>query len=211
MEETIKLKGCIVVQGATDTHNVKEIKKSFDGYQIIFSTWEDADKSVYTKGDVVLYNKYPKDSGVVNLGLQKESTLAGLKKAKELGWESALKIRSDMWASNGTNLFSIFKEGKLNLLAWVDNVEGGYIIDYLQYAPIEILEELFDVEVNGWFPEHQLTKQFYKCKLDTNVNWILRDLGEYADIHWNHRNGAFNLSKYNTEYIFTTNHPSVWQ
>jgi len=211
MEETTKLKGCVVVQGATDTNNVKEIKKSFEGYQLIFSTWEDADKTAYTKNDIVLYNKYPKDSGVVNLGLQKESTLAGLKKAKELGWKSALKLRSDMWATNGTNLFSVFKEDKLNLLAWVENVEGGYIIDYFQYAKIETLEELWNIEVNGLFPEHQLTKQFYKSKLNTNVNWILRDLGEYADIHWNHRNGAFNLSKYNNEYIFTTNHPSVWQ
>ena len=59
--------GCIVVQGVSKREYIEEIKRGWEGFQLIFSTWEDTDKSLYEEGDIVLYNPYPTDRGVANL------------------------------------------------------------------------------------------------------------------------------------------------
>lgn len=209
MKET-KLKGCVVVQGPTNGLYVELLKTKFEGYQLIFSTWEDAEKSAYEKGDIVLYNEYPIKPGFSNLNYQKVSTLNGIQKAKELGWKRVLKWRSDMFPTDADALFQSFDTTKLNGLAWVVN-QGGYITDYFFEGDVKDIETLYDVEMTNDFPEKNLTRQFYLKGLNTNVNWIISSLTNNNDIWWEHRDGGFYLSTYQTNSVYSTKHVTQWQ
>ena len=50
-------KGCVVVQGQTYPMYVDLVRESWEGYQIIFSTWDNADKSNYREDDIVIPTK----------------------------------------------------------------------------------------------------------------------------------------------------------
>ena len=75
-------KGCVVVQGPTHSKFLDMIRFSWEGYQIIFSTWNTTNKRLYNKSDIVIYNPIPETAGVKNLNYQKVSTINGLLKAK---------------------------------------------------------------------------------------------------------------------------------
>ena len=60
---------CVVVQGRTESEFVKVLKEKFKDFQLIFSTWEDADTTIYNETDIVLYNEYPKNRGPQNFQL----------------------------------------------------------------------------------------------------------------------------------------------
>ena len=93
-------KGCVVVQGKTNLEALPKIRKCFDGYQIIYSCWVDDDSSGYLPTDIIVWNEKPKDFGPGNFYLQRKSTIEGMRKGLELGWERALKWRSDMWCTD---------------------------------------------------------------------------------------------------------------
>jgi hypothetical protein len=174
-------KGCVVVQGQTYPSYVDLVRESWEGYQIIFSTWDNTDKSHYREDDIVIYNPIPDNTGTKNLNLQKISTINGFLKARELGWDRALKSRSDFVTTTADGLFSLFDKKKLNLHAYWD----GYINDFYMEGEIDDILTLFDVDVNGNFPEWKLTKQLYDSGLNKKSNFIVDKL-EYnvADIKW---------------------------
>ena len=174
-------KGCVVVQGQTYPSYVDLVRESWEGYQIIFSTWDNTDKSHYREDDIVIYNPIPDNPGTKNLNLQKISTINGFLKARELGWDRALKSRSDFVTTTADGLFSLFDKKKLNLHAYWD----GYINDFYMEGEIDDILTLFDVDANGNFPEWKLTKQLYDSGLNKKSNCIVDKL-EYnaADIRW---------------------------
>ena len=87
---------CLIIQGASDYVTIlKEKYKNMD-IQIIFSTWE-GEESKYNENDIVIFNKMPIERGIQNVMLQQLSTYNGLLKAKEMGFENAIKIRSDAY------------------------------------------------------------------------------------------------------------------
>jgi sialic acid synthase SpsE len=108
-------KGCVVVQGKTNLEALPKIRKCFEGYQIIYSCWVDDDVSGYLPTDIVVWNEKPEDFGPGNFYLQRKSTIEGMKKGLELGWERALKWRSDMWCTNSDELMKLFDNESLNL------------------------------------------------------------------------------------------------
>jgi len=62
-------------------------------------------------------------SGYGNINLQVQTTLKGLKKAKELGATDALKIRSDMYFSDTQKFFDIMlNDKKIHQLTYVNHV-----------------------------------------------------------------------------------------
>ena len=87
-------KGCVVVQGKTNLEVLPKIRKCFEGYQIIYSCWVGDDDSEYLPTDIVIWNEKPEDFGPGNFYLQRKSTIEGMKKGLELGWNRALKWRS---------------------------------------------------------------------------------------------------------------------
>jgi len=174
-------KGCVVVQGQTHPTYVDLIRESWVGYQIIFSTWERTDKSVYNESDIVIYNPIPSDCGIKNLNLQKVSTINGFLKAKELGWNRALKVRSDFCTTTADGLFSLFDKNKLNLHAWW----GSYITDFYMEGEIDDIINLFEVDIHREYPEWHLTKKLYESGLNEKSVCIVNRLEfNKADIRW---------------------------
>ena len=175
-------KGCVVVQGPTYPQWITKVKESWVGYQIIFSTWDNADRSLYDESDIVIYNPIPSDAGIKNLNYQKVSTINGFLKAKELGWDRALKVRGDFSTTTADAFFGLFDKTKLNLHGYW---KAGYISDFFMEGQIDDILNLFNVSIEGQFPEWHLTKQLYKSEL-YKKSVCMYDKLEYnlADIRW---------------------------
>ena len=183
-------KGCVVVQGPTYSQWIKEVKESWVGYQVIYSTWDNADRSLYDESDIVIYNPIPADAGTRNLNLQKVSTINGFLKARELGWTRALKVRGDFSTTTADGLFVLFDKDKLNLHGYWD----GYINDFYMEGEIDDILTLFDVDVNGNFPEWKLTKKLYDSGLNKKSICIVNKLeAGKADIKWEPKGYWFSL------------------
>tara|TARA_R100001163_G_scaffold62606_1_gene53551 strand:- start:264 stop:908 length:645 start_codon:yes stop_codon:yes gene_type:complete len=152
-------KDCVVIQGPT--HDQERMSKAWEGFNVIYSTWDDEKP----KGEIpnnFVYNEKPKDAGFRNINYQVTSTLSGLKKAKKDGFDFCLKWRSDYVPSNATNLFKMFDKKALNFIAW-SNHDGGYLIDYFFAGKtdylIQIFEKMRELEKTCQhnFPEQKLT------------------------------------------------------
>jgi len=194
-----KYKGCVVVQGQTHPAIIYQIKESWKGYQLIFSTWEGSDISGYSEGDIVLLNKVPDEKGIQNLNLQKISTINGMCTAKELGWKRALKIRSDMWVNDPDKVMGLFKHKKLNLYGWAVH-KHGYIMDFFMEGECDDIITLFDVDCNGPYPEYNLTKQLYNSGLNGKVHMICKNVSDEANFYWLKHNYWMGVNALQSQY-----------
>ena len=117
----------IVIQGPLKIENeftfetIKLYKKHFPKAIIILSTWNDESNKVLYKieslGITILLNDKPDYPGISHINYQIASSKEGIKKAKELGAEYAIKTRTDqrMYATNiASFLFNIIKTFPLN-------------------------------------------------------------------------------------------------
>lgn len=188
----------IIVQGSS--LYVKEMKKALLGHKVIYSTWVGEEKN-YSDDDIVIFNEKPTYTGPANLNLQKETTLTGLKKAKELSYTRGLKIRSDIIPTNINKLIESFDNNSLNFLCWhcheVYPNCPGYLIDYLMSGNIDYLIELWDIEDMSWcsVPEIHLTQQYITNLMNrVNIKYFLQDLNSDNDLYWIKR--EINLSSY---------------
>lgn len=96
----IIMQGPLIAKDDLTLETVKIYEKLYPGTTVIVSTWEDEDPKIIEQlrglhSCEVLVNKKPEFSGVLNLNYQVVSTMAGLKRAKELGKEYAFKTRCD--------------------------------------------------------------------------------------------------------------------
>ena len=187
---------CIIIQGPSV--NVQEQKKYWNGYDIIWSTW-DGEQSKYEPNDIVLFNKMPDSFGVKNIALQQKSTIEGIKKAKELNYKRVLKWRSDLFAMNPHRLISSFKEESVNFLAWHNT--GRYFIDYFMEGDIENIYKIWDFEkIQDEFPEKIITENIFKKNI-SNINFILENLNSYNEILWAKRNILLSSLKNDKVYL----------
>lgn len=183
-------KRVIIIQGPSTY--VTKLKNAWSGYDIIWSTWV-GDETHYDKDDIVIFNEKPLKTGVQNLALQHKTTIEGVKKAKELGYDRVLKWRSDLEPTNAEKLLSLFDEDSLNFLAW-HSVRGGYFIDYFIEGKTDYIYDSWDIKTfNGDYSE-QVTTENILSKFN-NFNFIGDKLNETNDIFWVKRN--INLSTYN--------------
>ena len=181
----MEYKGCVVVQGKTNLEALPKIQKCFEGYQIIYSCWVDDDNSVYLPTDIVVLNQKPENFGTSNFYLQRNSTIAGMRKALELGWDRALKWRSDMWCTDSDELMKLFDNESLNLYFWIRSVHG-YITDFFMEGEIQDIIILFDtnIPIRYKYPEFAITLQFYRNSFDKKVKFMGKKLGDTCDIFW---------------------------
>ena len=173
---------CIVVQGPSD--HVSEIKNSTKGYKTIFSTWV-GEEDKYSTGDDVLFNAKPERIGIGNLFYQQETTMNGLLRAKELGFENVLKLRSDFIVKDIDKLIKGLTH-KLNLFFWHDYT-GGYICDYVMGGKTELVAGLWKKRNDeGYtFAERMITENFFEMKLkEDDFTFFLNKLDEKNDIFW---------------------------
>lgn len=95
----------IIIQGAIKEENdftietVKQYRKYYPDLPIIISTWNNTSNNVVDDlklaGAEVVLSKKPELTGLGNVNFQRISTLAGCKRARELGCGFALKTRTD--------------------------------------------------------------------------------------------------------------------
>lgn len=151
---------------------------------VIASTW-DSERNIY-KFPHVIYNEVPARKGVVNLNMQKISTISGLYLAKEMGYRNALKIRSDLIPNNCVDLMKLFSND-IDVHAWA-NHHAGYFTDYYMQGPIDTMIQMweFDGTAPCSYPEELITKNI--LKLGKKVNQMRHHLSPDNDIYsikWN--------------------------
>jgi len=194
----------IIVQGSSIY--VEQIKEALKDFNIIFSTWV-GEEEKYSENDNIIFNETPIYSGPANLNYQKISTLSGLKKAKELGYNRALKLRGDIIPTNINELIKSFDNDSLNFLCWhcheVYPNCPGYLIDYLMSGKIDDLIELWDIEDMTWctVPEIHLTQQYISKLISrVNIQYFLPELNSNNDLLWIKH--GINLSSYQANTIY---------
>lgn len=192
----------IVVQG--QSNHVRLMKKHLTGHNVIYSAWT-GEESEYSDKDIVIFNEIPKHSGPANFNFQKISTTSGLKKAKELGFKKALKLRSDLVPTNSNKFLKLLDNNDLNFLCWhcheVYPKCPGYLVDYLMSGDIDHLIELYDIKDTSWcvVPEIHLTQQYTSKLMDkVGINFFLSELNSDNDLFW---------GKYNIKLSSYQNHP----
>ena len=188
----------IIVQGQSSYLEI--LKKSLTGLNVIYSTWV-GEENKYSNNDIVIFNEKPKHPGPCNFNFQITSTIAGLKKAKELGFKKSLKLRSDIVPTNAHEFIKLLNNDKLNFLCWhcheVYPKCPGYLVDYLMSGDIDDLIELFDIQDTSWcsVPEIHLTHQYItKLIKKTEIEYFLPKLNRDNDLIWLKRN--IELSSY---------------
>jgi hypothetical protein len=196
------MKRCIIVQGPAYSNSIAQIRECWKNYDVIYSTWEGGE-GLYASDEKVIYSKLPHNSGVKNLNYQKVSTLAGLELAKELGYERALKWRSDMWTNNADGLINTFEDA-YNTLCWVDS-EGGYLTDFFMEDSIDNLLKVWDIGTSGSFPERIITTRIEELGWINRVNLIADKLTPELDIYWNTRYGPYWMNVMNNETMYKNN------
>ena len=187
----------IIIQGPAN--NIEELKLAWKGYTIIWSTWV-GNEDKFNNDDIVIFSELPQEVGVQNIALQKKSTLEGINKSKELGFERVLKWRSDLIPNNTDELVKLFKENHLNFLAW--HSDGKYFVDYFIEGPIDEMTIAWDIpKIYGPFSERITTDNILN-KNKIEFNFILNELSDNNEIFWVKYN-VF-LSKYNNDVVYTT-------
>lgn len=99
-ELAIVIQGPVVTTDEFTIETVRFYKMIFPGAHIIVSTWDDTAneviKTIETEGAIIVTNKIFQPCGLGNINYQLCTSLAGIKKAKELGAEYVIKNRSDL-------------------------------------------------------------------------------------------------------------------
>ena len=198
------MKVAIVIQGP-NTHPSKIIDCYKSKNNIIFSTLINEDiSSIDNQGFTIIQNKIPRVSGKANFNYQVINTLNGLKKAKSLGYNYALKIRSDITIKEIDKLLDILIKSKdVIYFSAYHNWDGGYLCEHMNFGHVDNLINLWDIPVSDSedAPEIQLTKNFNKCFKHIGVKYIFPLLYEYNILSfWEKRN--FYLNEYENDKLF---------
>lgn len=95
----IVMQGPLCKKDNMTVNSIRFYKKTYPLAKIIVSTWNDeAEEDIREAaglGAIVVQSEKPSNSGIMNVNYQLTSSLAGVKKAKELGCEFAVKTRTD--------------------------------------------------------------------------------------------------------------------
>jgi hypothetical protein len=105
---TIVIQGPVLPQHDFTLESIKIYQRLFPGVPIIVSTWDDTDPGVLAElsalGVVVVLSSTPAYRGYGNVNFQIVSTVAGLRRARELGCTWAVKTRTDQRIHSPTSL-----------------------------------------------------------------------------------------------------------
>ncbi len=148
----IILQGPVTIQDHFTLNTVKMYKQFYKNVNVIVSTWADAPEeevaALHAAGATVILNEYPAENYEGNLNMQLTSSLAGVRKAKELGLSYACKTRTDQRYYNPCALSLLLgrhEPGKITLLSW-DNSYAKYpfwLSDFFSFGEVDRLKELY--------------------------------------------------------------------
>lgn len=172
------MKRCIIIQGPVNSSRLTD-DLGWEENKVIHSTWKGSEQ-FYKEGETVVFSDTPSAPGISNWLYQKQSTLAGLYLAKEMGFERAVKWRSDFRVKNPSSFLNLFEDGKINFYAWHDHA-GGYLIDYFIEGSVEDLINIFENSGDSYFPEKNLTDSVFSLNLAGKVCFVLPKMGNGAE------------------------------
>jgi len=191
---------CLIIQGPSNNVNIIKEKYKNTNIQIIFSTWI-GEESKYNENDIVIFNKMPRERGIQNVMLQQISTYNGLIKAKELGFNNAIKIRSDCYFTDiDTFLKKNIDYNKINFLYFLDyyRINGPdiknniykYFCDYVQISNIDKLLRMwnFKYDYNTSYAEQLITNHIFNTFKKEEIIFAGNYLTKNCDIFWISRN-----------------------
>lgn len=188
----------IVIQGPSTY--VSQLKEAWKGFDIIWSTWV-GEENKYMPDDVVIFNEKPTHTGVQNITLQHKTTIEGVRKAKELGYDRVLKWRSDMTPNNPEKLLETFKDNSLNFLAFHT---AGYFVDYFLEGKTDDVYAVWDINIfYSEFSEKITTNNIYE-KGYSDFNFIACFLDNNNDILWLKKDIRLSSYKNNTAFLSNT-------
>lgn len=160
----IIMQGQLVEENDFTLETVRIYRTLYPGATVIISTWT-SDNPMLAKrlekeeNCVVVLSCYPEHSGLLNLNYQVTTTLAGIKKAKELGKKYVFKTRCD---------YRFYKKGLLRYLyCLINEYPVDCSIDYQKYRIVAGGEVM-----NSMFRPFWLADQFnYGCIEDMYAYW----------------------------------------
>lgn len=188
----------IVIQGPSN--NVEELKKAWVGYNLIWSTWF-GEESKYGGNDIVIFNNKPIETGIGNIKLQQITTVKGVEKAKELGYNRVFKWRSDMIPTNPNELIKLLSDG-VNILFFHNQLPDriGSYVDYVMESNTETMISIWDfTEIHAEHAEAIITSNIHKKNIK-NINLFGGCLNNDNDIIWLKRNIHLKDYKYHKPY-----------
>lgn len=186
---------CLIIQGPSVNVNIMKEKYKDINIQIIFSTWE-GEESKYNENDIVIFNKTPIEKGIQNVMLQQLSTYNGLLKAKEMGFENAIKIRSDAYFNDlSCFLKNDIDFNKVNFLYFLDyhriygpdkkNNNYKYFCDYIQIGSVDNLLKMWDFKYSQcYYAEQLISKHIFNTFKKEDIAFIGNYVTKDCDIFW---------------------------
>ncbi len=178
----IILQGPVVVKDDFTLNTVRMYRKYYDRIRIIVSTWTDADKdmikSIEAEGADVILNEYPVINPKGNLNYQLTTSLAGVRRAEEMGVKYALKTRADQRYYNPcalSMLQGMYQEGKLIFLGGVLNSfysRPFYLSDFFAYGSIEELEILYSCDFDTEEAVRSRTEAKQRDRFTQFTEWV---------------------------------------
>lgn len=169
----------IIMQGPifTEKHftleTVKIYKKLFPSAKVFISTWDDQDEQeiqLLSKEPncEIVFNKKPIEPGAVNANMQRETTLGGIRKAKEEGYKYILKTRGDwrIYAKGSLRFMvhllekfpcnrTLFDQNKRIIAADIATEETSimfypyWVTDLLMFGEINDMEDYWNSDLMG--------------------------------------------------------------
>lgn len=195
---------CVVIQGPSNHVPLLKEKWGTD-FPLIWSTWI-GEESKYESTDLVVFSEQPADRGVHNLYMQTNSTLNGINKAKELGFENVIKMRSDQYPTNPTEFVKLFDENKITFLSAHENNGNPFLIDYFMGGSINDLTLLWNFPKLAYrFPEQAITYQLQNTELKSRVSFTHNTMSDSNEVWWMGRNfGCYRMVK-DGEHVYKDN------
>lgn len=172
----IILQGPICVKEDMTLNSICFYKKVYPYAVIIVSTWDDEPVNEIDKlvdlGVIIVQSEKPLNNGLMNLNYQLVSSLAGVKKAEELGCKFAVKTRTDQRIckpyifDSMLSALKLFpgKERQKGRMVTLGYRWGGMFIpfhtcDFLYLGYTEDLIQLFSAPLDQRFDDNNLRKK----------------------------------------------------
>lgn len=180
----IILQGPVAVQDDFTLGTVRMYRKYYNGVRIIVSTWKDADAKMVewlkAEGADVILNEYPDINPTGNLNYQLTTSLAGVRRAEELGAKYAAKTRTDQRYYNPcalSMLQGMYQEGKIIFLGGIFNSYYGrpfYLSDFFAYGSIEELKILYSCDFDTKEGVRTRTEAKQRARFRQFTEWVNR-------------------------------------
>lgn len=180
----IILQGPVVVRDNFTFVTVRMYRKYYNRIRIIVSTWKDADVKVVEQlkgeGADVILNDYPDINPAGNLNYQLTTSLAGVRRAREMGAKYAVKTRTDQRYYNPcalSMLQGLYQEGKIIFLGGIVNSYYGrpfYLSDFFAYGSIKELEILYSCDFDTEEAVRTRTEAKQHARFRQFTEWVNR-------------------------------------